>query len=443
MKAPVTRFPPSPTGAFHVGSARTALFNFLFAAHAGGVMYLRFEDTDRARSKREYEDDIIAGLDWLGIRYELPVAPRQSERGELYRPHVAALTARGAAYEAEAAAGEGGGRVIRFRNPGTMISFEDLVHGAISFDTAELGDFVIARSAAEPLYHLAVVIDDFEMGVTHVIRGEDHISNTPRQLLLQEALGFPRPAYAHIPLILAPDRSKLSKRHGATALSDYRRAGFLPEAMVNYLALLGWNPGGDRELFSLPELADAFDLSRIQKSGAVFDLEKLRWFNRAYLARLSDGEFTARAAMALPPAVTALPDYSEEILKKLVPLLRERVSVFSDLAPEELSYFFARPALDPAELPGKDTKDPADAKRRLVAVRNFLAALPADVFTADAAKGALWEYASAEGRGAVLWPMRYALSGKKKSPDPFTLAGILGREETLARLDAASATIGQ
>src|SRR3989344_815043 len=208
----ITRFPPSPTGYFHIGSARTALFNYLFARHHGGKLLLRFEDTDRERSKAEYEADIIDGLHWLGIEYDNePV--RQSERTDIYRRYLQTLIAKGAAYEAEAATA-GSGNIIRFKNPKKELVFHDEIHDDIKFDTTDLGDFVIAKNYDEPLYHLAVVADDIEMGVTHVVRGDDHISNTPRQILIIEALGAERPAYAHMPLIHAPDHSKLSKRHG-------------------------------------------------------------------------------------------------------------------------------------------------------------------------------------------------------------------------------------
>src|SRR6202142_3545999 len=290
----VTRFPPSPTGYLHIGSARTALFNLLFAAHEKGTMYLRFEDTDRERSKDEYEADILAGLAWLGIEYTKPAVLRQSERTTVYQKHLTALIEGGLAYTAETATNNPNKQVIRFKNPGVSITFHDLVRGDVSFDTAELGDFVIAKILDEPLYHLAVVIDDHEMGVTHVIRGEDHISNTPRQILILEALGFERPVYAHIPLILAPDRSKLSKRHGATSVNEYRAAGYVPEALVNYLALLGWNPGGEQELFTLRELIAAFTMDHVQKGGAIFDIEKLRWFSKKKIENMSLVEWRER-----------------------------------------------------------------------------------------------------------------------------------------------------
>ena len=266
---------PSPTGNFHVGGARTALFNFLFAKQNNGKFILRIEDTDKERSKKEFEDDIFESLEWLGLKYD--EFYRQSERGEIYRNYVEKMLNNDSVYEAE-------DKVIRFRNPNKKIKFNDLVRGEIEFDTTELKDFVIAKSVDEPLYHLAVVIDDFESGITHVIRGEDHISNTPRQILIQEAIGAPRPLYAHLPLILAQDRSKLSKRkHGeSVSLDYYRHKGYSRDAIINYLALLGWNPGTEQEIFTLPELINVFDLERVHKGGAIFDEKKLAWVNRKH-----------------------------------------------------------------------------------------------------------------------------------------------------------------
>jgi len=269
------RMAPSPTGNFHVGGARTALFNFLFAKQNNGKFILRIEDTDKERSKKEFEDDIFESLEWLGLKYD--EFYRQSERGEIYRNYVEKMLNNDSVYEAE-------DKVIRFRNPNKKIKFNDLVRGEIEFDTTELKDFVIAKSVDEPLYHLAVVIDDFESGITHVIRGEDHISNTPRQILIQEAIGAPRPLYAHLPLILAQDRSKLSKRkHGeSVSLDYYRHKGYSRDAIINYLALLGWNPGTEQEIFTLEELINVFDLGRVHKGGAIFDEKKLAWVNRKH-----------------------------------------------------------------------------------------------------------------------------------------------------------------
>lgn len=286
MEKIVVRIAPSPTGNLHIGTARTALFNFLFARQNNGTFIVRIEDTDKERSKKEYEDNILDGFKWLGISHD--AFYRQSEREEIYKSYLKKLIEDGYAYISKEEVTEEGKRseVIRFKNPNTKISFFDLIRGEVVFDTTDLGDFVIARSETEPLYHLAVVIDDHEMGVTHVIRGEDHISNTPRQILILEAIGASRPIYGHIPLILGPDRSKMSKRHGATSIAQFRDRGYLPEAIVNYLALLGWNPGTEKEIFDIEELIKIFDVKKIQKGGAIFDEEKLKWVNKEHIKKV-------------------------------------------------------------------------------------------------------------------------------------------------------------
>ncbi|HEU5114515.1 MAG TPA: glutamate--tRNA ligase family protein, partial [Candidatus Paceibacterota bacterium] len=281
--AAVTRFAPSPTGYLHAGNYRTAVFSYLFARQNGGKFILRVEDTDRARSKKEYENNILESLEWLKLPYDEMY--RQSERGDIYREYLEKLIAEDKAYVSQETtvhnqednAKERRTEVIRFRNPNKRVRFQDLIRGDIEFDTTELGDFVIAKSVTEPIFHFAVVLDDYLMGITHVIRGEDHISNTPRQILIQEALGAPTPIYAHLPLVLAHDRSKLSKRHGAESMTHYRDAGYVPDALLNYMALLGWNPGTDQEIFDLDGLIKAFDISKVQKGGAIFNEEKLRW----------------------------------------------------------------------------------------------------------------------------------------------------------------------
>ncbi|MCI0619645.1 glutamate--tRNA ligase [Candidatus Wolfebacteria bacterium] len=432
----ITRFPPSPTGYLHIGRARTALFNFLFTKHYDGKMIFRLEDTDKARSKKEFEKDIVEGLDWLGITYdEGPF--RQSERTKIYQTYLRAMIEKGSAYEAEDS-NEGEGKVVRLKNPNTTITFTDLIRGDIVFNTTELGDFVIARNINEPLYHLAVVVDDFEMEITHVIRGEDGISNTPRQILLQEAIGASRPVYAHIPFILAPDKSKLSGRHGAVSLKEYREAGYLPEALVNYLALLGWHPTNEREIFSMEELIKEFDLSRVQKGGAVFDEEKLKSMNKIYIAKLSDDDFLRYTKKFMPDLVRRTSGYNDEKLAQMTPLIRERVHTFGEIADMagELDYFFGAPEYNAQALVWKDDT-PGIAHKHLEHIAKVLEKIPENTFTVESIKSALWDYATREGRGSVLWPMRYALSGKEKSPDPFTLAAVLGKTETLARLKTA------
>ncbi len=283
---------PSPTGKLHIGTARTALFNYLFTRQNGGKFILRIDDTDLERSTSEFEKNILDGLSWLGLEYDELF--RQSERTDIYVSYLKKMVENGGAYISKEEVKEEGQRseVIRLKNPNKKVVFEDLIRGTVEFDTTELGDFVVAKSLEEPLYHLASVVDDIEMNITHVIRGEDGISNTPRQILIQEAIGAPRPIYAHLPLILASDRSKLSKRkHGEMVWIDtYRDKGYSAEALINYLALLGWNPGTDQEIFTLEELIKIFSLSRVHKGGAMFDEKKLAWVNRKHfnLGRIRD-----------------------------------------------------------------------------------------------------------------------------------------------------------
>jgi glutamyl-tRNA synthetase len=323
--------------------------------------------------------------------------------------------------------------VVRFKNPNTTVSFVDAVRGEVSFDTTELGDFVIARTHDLPLYHLAVVVDDAEVGVTHVIRGEDHISNTQRQILLIEALGFARPQYAHIPLILAPDKSKLSKRHGAVSINEYRFQGFIPEALLNYLALLGWNPGTPQEIFTLDELAGQFTLERVHKGGAVFDIHKLLWFNHEHLKRLADDEY-ARRLMAFA---------GKPFDRKLVPLLKERAQTLAEAATalnEEFG-FFGEISYDPAMLLWGGKIEAEVASNHLKAVAGLIENIPDEGFTASQLKDIIWPYATAQGRGAVLWPLRVALSGREKSPDPFAILALLGKAQSLARIARAAETL--
>ncbi|OGG53454.1 glutamate--tRNA ligase [Candidatus Kaiserbacteria bacterium RIFCSPHIGHO2_02_FULL_55_25] len=432
MTKVVTRFPPSPTGYFHIGSARTALFNYLFAAHAGGEMRLRFEDTDKERNKDEFEQDILDGLTWLGIPYDAKAITKQSERTDVYSDCIQTLLKSGHAYEAEATTDNPDKKVIRFKNPNTRVTFTDLIRGEVSFDTTDLKDFVIAKSVDAPLYHLAVVVDDHEMGVTHVIRGEDHISNTPRQILILEALGYGRPIYAHIPLILAPDRSKLSKRHGAVSVNEYRLQGFLPEAFVNYLALLGWNPGTEQEIFTFKELIKAFTIERVHKHGAVFDLEKMLWINHEHLRTLSDDEYARRYQEFAGTDLGELP----------VALIKERARTFGEAAEliknGEFQFMSQDISYEPALLiKGAKTDAPA-AKQHLTAVAKLLEGLSGEQFTSEEIKNVIFPYATEEGRGAVLWPLRVALSGREKSPDPFVIASLIGKERTLQRITKAA-----
>ncbi len=437
MKKVVTRMAPSPTGKFHVGGVRTALYNFLFARQNEGTFILRSEDTDKERSKIEYEENMKETLEWLGISYDFFY--RQSERLDIYKEYLKRLIDSGIAYEAEPSKDDPLKPVIRFRNPGKDIEFEDIILGKIRFNTAELGDFVIARNQENPIYHFSVVVDDGLMEVTHVIRGQEHINNTPRQILILEALGFQRPQYAHIPLIMSPRGGKLSKRDPEVIPAlEYRDKGILPEALLNFLAFIGWNPGDEREILSLEELIRDFRLDRVQKSGGVFNIEKLYWINKKYLSKMNDEEFL----QYIEPAIL---DYKkndffrEEVFLKIIPILRERIEYYGDLysmiGEGELDYYFLKPQLSLEDLIWKKSTA-KDTKEHLKMLKKLISSYEG-AFTKENVKNLLWEYAEEKGKGDVLWPLRYALSGRKKSPDPFTLLEILGKRESLHRIESA------
>ncbi len=445
----VTRIPPSPTGHLHIGTARTALFNYLFAKKHGGIMVFRSEDTDKTRSTKAFEEEIIAGLHWLGLTWDNTEVVRQSERAVIYREHLLKLIENGTAYISKEESKNNPGEmveVVRLRNPNKVITFNDLIRGDITFDTTELGDVVIARNLDDALYHFTVVVDDHLMGVTHVIRGEDHISNTPRQILIQEALGISRPVYAHLPLILASDRSKMSKRHGAVALNSYKDLGYTKEAIINYLALLGWNPGTDKELFTLHELEEQFSVENIQKSGAVFDIKKFDWFNKEHLRSLTVEEFITYLNLANTTDVPAELNPTAPFFSKLAPLIQERVHTrgefINEVAKGEYDFAFKTPTDYEANmLAWKNDSSYTAAKPRLETAITLLS--NADFTSPETIKTALWTYAEEIGKGELLWPLRIALSGKQQSPDPFTIAYIIGQEETLLRIKNACAKIGE
>lgn len=441
MSPVVTRFAPSPTGYLHAGNYRTAVFAYLFAKHEGGKCILRIEDTDAARSKPEYEANIYEALAWLGLPADETY--RQSEHRARHRHLLEKMVADGTAYVSKEKPEKLGDReeVIRFKNPGGAVAFTDVIRGEITTDVTDLGDFIIARSFDEPVFHFAVVVDDHDEGVTHVIRGGDHISNTARQMLIQRALGLPTPLYAHLPLILDSAHKKLSKRTGARALTDYRDLGILPEALLNYLAFLGWNPGDEREYLSRDELIEAFDLARVQKGSAIFDEVKLLSVNQYWMRQLSDEDFITRGELKTD---------NSDVLRKAVPLLKERTHTFAEareMLSGELACLFAEPGLEREKLLVKELSDrPGIAKSALEDLSEALKALSEGV-SADAVKEAIMPLANAEeekgkgGRGAVLWPLRYALSGQEHSPDPFTLISILGSEEAISRIRKAIAIL--
>lgn len=419
-----------------MGGVRTALFAFLYARQNKGTFALRIEDTDKARNKEEWTAGIVDDLGWLGLHHDTFVI--QSERADAHTAYLQKIIKEGKAYVSKETPTEEGQRdeVIRFKNPNEVVTFTDMIRGEVSIDTTDLGDFVIARSIEEPLFHFAVVADDFDMGITHVIRAEEHLSNTPRQILIQEAIGAPQPVYAHLPLVLAADKSKLSKRkHGETvSLTYYRSRGYLPAAIINFLALLGWNPGTEQEILSLDELIAQFKLENVQKGGAMFNVEKLDWINREYIKSL-DSEERTRLIREFAPA-----EISDDILIKLEPVIIDRVSAFGEIkdlfTAGEFDYVIGEPTYDASKLVWK-TATQEETVAHITKAAEIIGTLDENNFTADKVKEALWPYAEERGRGNVLWPVRYALTGKDKSPDPFVCAGILGKAVTLQRLKTA------
>jgi len=469
-----TRFAPSPTGPFHVGSIRTALFNFLFAKKFGGKFILRIEDTDLERSKPEYENEIMGGLKWLSIHWnEGPY--RQSERLDIYAKYLKELLNNGDAFycfhskeflEKEAGLAhhcefkklplEDLGKrlkkesaIIRFKTPPDLeIAFIDLIRGEIRFNSDTLGgDFSLAKAESPdkflPLYNFAVVIDDFEMNITHVIRGEDHISNTPKQILIQQALKLPMPKYAHLPLILGSDKSKLSKRHGAVSVDEYREMGYLPEALINFIAFLGWNPGTDKEVFSLEELIREFDLNKVQKSGAIFNVEKLDWLDGCYLKQLSLDELTKRAVPFLKREnLIDEGHYDFEYIKKILALEQPRLKKLGEIG-ERVSYFFKIPEYKPELLVWRDMLFKDVFASLKVSLNTIFQISDVDFNQKNLEKILLKEAERAKNKdkGRLLWPLRVALTGLGASPGPFEILEILGKKESIKRIEAAIKTL--
>ncbi len=478
-----TRFAPSPTGFLHVGSSRTALFNHLFAKKNKGSFVLRIEDTDTERSDPKFEKDILENLKWLGIDWdegpdiEGDYGPyRQSQRLEIYTKYLEELLDNDKAYycfcseeELEAQRQyqmsqglapkysgkcadldketvkrylvEGKPSVIRFRIASKKVSFDDLIRGKVEFDTGLMGDTVIAKNLNTPLYNFAVVIDDFEMKISHVIRGEEHISNTPKQILLHEALGLPQPKYAHMPMILAPDRSKLSKRYGATAVSEYKKEGYLPEALVNFMAFLGWNPGDEREIYSMNSLVKEFTLENVQKSGAVFNVKKLDFLNGFYIRQRSPEKLTELCLPYFIEAGLVAEEKGEKfdlnLLQKIVSIYQGRLKKISEIV--ELTGFFFKENIvyDKSLLKWKEMSD-KEIKNSLDKLEKILSKIKIGDWNKENLENALLPEAEKIGdRGSLLWPLRAALTGKEASAGPFEIAEILGREKTLKRIKQA------
>jgi glutamyl/glutaminyl-tRNA synthetase len=354
----ITRFAPSPTGHFHVGGIRSALFNFLFARQNGGTYILRCDDTDKDRSKKEYETEFLEVFEWLGLKHDIYF--KQSERTEIYKKYLEKMIADGFAYVSKEEIKEEGQRdqVIRYNNPNRKITFNDLILGDITVDSTDLGDFVLARDLETPLYHTTSVIDDYEMKISHIIRGQEHTTNTIRQILIQEAIGANRPLYAHIPLILSQDRSKLSKRDPSVVPAlEYKNLGYLPSAILNFMALIGWNSGTDQEIFSLNELIEKFGLNKVQKSPGIYNSDKLDWINKEHLKLLSinDRDEQIYAWLKKNPEISKYDSLkNKEFMGKLFPIIFDRISKWSDIdtiiGEGELNYFFEEPKYETSQL---------------------------------------------------------------------------------------------
>jgi glutamyl-tRNA synthetase len=471
---PRLRFAPSPTGYLHVGGARTALFNWLYARHFGGDFLLRIEDTDRARSTDALTRAIFDGLNWLGLDWDEEVAyqganlarhqadaQRLLAQGGVYRcfctpdelqERRAAAEARHESFkydrrcdrlapaEVERLVAAGTPNALRFRVPEGTTSWVDLVHGEIAFPNRDIEDFVILRSDATPVYNMAVVSDDVAMRITLVMRGDDHISNTPKQILLYQALGATMPTFAHLPLIHGTDGKKLSKRHGATAVGDYQALGILPSAMENFLALLGWSPGGDREIMTVPEMIELFTPAGLQHKAAVFDPQKLEWMNGQHLSLIALDEVAARVVPALvaaglttPDAVAARPDW----YRSMIDLLRVRARTITDVVRQAEPYLRETIAYDPDAV-AKQWKDRTAAAELLGDVRTRLAAV--SDWTPVGLEPALRDLAESRGvtAGKIFQPLRVALTGLTVSPGIFDVLVLLGRERALSRIDTAT-----
>lgn len=449
--SPVTRIAPSPTGTLHIGTARTALFNYLFAKKHNGSFILRFEDTDRKRSKEEYEDDILDALQWLSLKPDVVV--RQSDRTTLYTNAIQRLLKNGRAYVSKEQSKRDPAQeveVVRFKSTNSLISFTDTVRGDISVDISDLGDFVIARSITDPLYHLAVVVDDMEMGVTHILRGDDHIINTPRQLALIEALEGDRPVYTHIPLIHSPSGGKLSKRKDATAITEFRDRGYASEAIVNALALMGWSPKHDNEVFSLSELVSSFTLEGIQKKEAIFNEKKLQWFHRQHVREM---DVTRLRREVVPSLMRRFPMRSRlqpRSVKALLHTVRETCPLFKEVRDAVSSgaydFYFMKPVYEaPLLMPKGESVAEAGIRNVLTALQEtqrLLSTLGAYTkWDEERIQKHLLKHAEEWGKSLVLWPLRVALSGQAKSPSPFFIASVIGKRQTMKRVKAACAAL--
>jgi len=486
LKEVRVRFAPSPTGALHVGGARTALFNYLFAKKNNGKFILRIEDTDTQRSQQKWTDEIIEQLKWLGIQWDEgpdvdgEYGPyKQSQRLDIYENYLKKLLEEDRAYycfcteeELESSRQEqmsrglapkyngkcsrlpkevvqenlkqGKPSVIRFRIENKKIKFSDIIRGEITVDASLIGDIVIAKNLKAPLYHFSVVVDDFLMKITHVIRGEEHLPNTPRQILIQKALGFPQPVYAHLPLLLNPDRSKLSKRKGDVSVADYRNQGYLPEALINFIALLGWNPGTEKEIFTLPQLIKEFSLEKVQKAGAIFNIKRLDFMNGLYIREKPIERLTELCIPYLKKKGLLIEGKISKIkLQEIIEVSRTRMKKLSDIC-QLADFFFIEQLSYNKDLLRWEKMTDNQIKNSLILSEETLfnikkweiKEIEKELLSA-CEKFNLENNFPEKNRGYLLWPLRVALSGKEFSPSPFEIAYILGKEKTLKRISNA------
>jgi glutamyl-tRNA synthetase len=472
---PRLRFAPSPTGYLHVGGARTALFNWLYAKKFGGLFLLRIEDTDKARSTDESTRAIFDGLNWLGLQWDEEVV-YQAANLDLHRADAERLLANGTAYrcfctqaelaERRAAAeankeafkydrrcdrldpaevqrrvAEGMPFTVRFRVPDGSTSWNDLVHEEITFPNKDIEDFIVLRTDGTPIYNLAVVSDDIAMAITLVMRGDDHISNTPKQIMLYRALGANLPTFAHLPMIHGIDGKKLSKRHGATAVGDYQHLGILPGAMLNFLALLGWSPGDDIEVMTMAEMIELFDPSGLQKKAAIFDPKKLEWMNGQHLSLIPSDELVARVAPAIEEAglatVAELQSRRDWFIA-LLDQLKVRARTIDDIVRQAVPFFRETIDYDP-DAEAKQWKDRTASSALLAQVREALAAVSSwePAVMEEALRALAERLGFGEKAGKLFQPLRLALTGQTASPGIFDVLVLLGRDRSLARLDTA------
>jgi len=421
------RFAPSPTGNLHIGGARTCLFNWLFARHHGGKFILRIEDTDRARSKEEYLKEILDSLKWLGLNWdEGPYF--QSERISLYRKYAEELLSKGFAYEEQGA--------IIFKILPEEIVIEDIIHGKIVFDTSEIKDQVLIKKDGLPTYNFACVVDDALMEITHVIRGDDHISNTPKQIIFYKALGFKLPYFAHIPLILDEDRSRMSKRKGAVAISEYREMGYLPEALVNYLALLGWSPGDNREIISLKEMIEKFSLEKVGKTASAFNDEKLDWINSQYIRRLDVNRLSELLEERLIKKGLMKEDFNRDWFRQLVHLLHQRIKTLEDFFVQTQFIFSEEITYD------KNAVEEFLYNRAYLRegfeklIKGLEEMSDFEIKNIEKLLRSIAEELKVTAKDFIL-PVRVAVTGKSVSPPLFESIYLLGKEKTIARIKFA------